>query len=284
MLSFSYTIDLQLRSVLAEIDQLRTRILIYPLLPKTEQKIAWEAMAIRIWATLALSGHMIPKQEIATILAHPVKPTKSVQTIYALRDAYQEINATHKTTFLLPRELSLYLEAETEHPVIQAAIAHAYFLMQPEQENTGTRARLAHYLLLATYGYHLRGFISPERAWYHDEATYHKLAQGNATASNLNLWLEFIAQSMRDHLYALYEDIQSAHFHIEFPQSFWTLADRQKQIMRLLLPPHARLTNRDVKKRFHISQITASRDLSRLTTLGLIYPHGKGRSVYYTKI
>jgi len=35
---------------------------------------------------------------------------------------------------------------------------------------------------------------------------------------------------------------------------------------------------------FKVSQITASRDLSKLGALGLLFIHGKGRSVYYTKI
>ncbi len=302
MITFSYTITLQLQTTLRDIDALRARILTYPMPPKTEQKLAWEATAIRIWATLALSGRKVPSREIATILSHPVKPTRALQTIYAIRDIYTAIHTNwrgnpkpltssgwedlfpNSILHTVPAELFSYLQTESEHPVIQAGLAHAYIFMESREEDADITARLMHYLLLAKYGYDIRGLAAPEQAWQHDESTYHKLAGASRTAPNLNLWLEFIVDSMHDHLGTLYKNISTTHFHIEFPPAFWNLTERQKEIMQYLAPPHATITNRIAKKRFHISPITASRDLAKLTTLGLIYPHGKGRSIYYTKI
>ncbi len=44
------------------------------------------------------------------------------------------------------------------------------------------------------------------------------------------------------------------------------------------------ITNKKVQKLFKVSQITASRDLAKLASVGLLFTHGKGRSVYYTKV
>jgi hypothetical protein len=311
MLSFDYTVDLQLSETLADVDRLRTHILSLPMSPKTETRLEWEALAIRTWATLALAGHDLPKHHVATILAHTIKPTRSTATIYGLRAATEYIHTSWRAnpkpvslpglstlhTLLYPHPdapfqsleqplsaLTSYLSAENAHPVIQASIAHMYILTLPALSDSGLFARMTHYLLLAKFGYDLRGYATPERAWQEDARTYGRLRDIYLETHHMNLWFSFMAERMRNCLETLYGDIGESRFHIEFPKSFWELSDRQKQIMRLLETPDTRVTNREIKRRYKISNITASRDLTRLASLGLIYPHGKGRSVYYTKI
>jgi Fic family protein len=53
--------------------------------------------------------------------------------------------------------------------------------------------------------------------------------------------------------------------------------------MAIVDRPGTRITNKMVQKHFKVSQITASRELAKLATLGLIISIGKGRSIYYTK-
>jgi hypothetical protein len=311
MLSFSYTISLQLRESLNAITRLRTQILTVPLSPKTETKRTWEGTAIRTWATLSLAGLDVPKHEVATILANAVKPTRAIARILGLRHAYDLIHdqwrANPRPVSLLAletlydlsypaqpkifssiepsiKELLSYLDAQEEHPVIQAGIAHMHILTIPEFPDPGIFARLTHYLFLAKYGFDIRGWATPERIWQTDEATYKRLIDAYTRDLTLTQWLEYIAASMQTNLETILSDIQESRFHIEYPASFWELSDRQKEIMRLMETPQASITNRQVHKRFKVSQITASRDLAKLTSLGLLYPHGKGRAVYYTKI
>ena len=61
------------------------------------------------------------------------------------------------------------------------------------------------------------------------------------------------------------------------------LSERQIKIFSLFDIPDVKITNRIVQREFGVSQITASRDLAKLFTLGLIYQKGRGRSVYYVK-
>lgn len=311
MLSFSYTIALQLRETLNTVNRLRTQILTLPLTSKTETKLIWEGIAIRTWATLSIAGLEAPKHEIATILANPVKATLAVTTIVGLRNAYDFIHAEWRANprpvslsafetlffFSYPKntrlfsliepslkELLSYLNAQEEHPIIQAGIAHMHILASPDLPEPGLFARLVHYLFLAKYGFDIRGYATPERIWQTDMATYKRLTETYTQDHGLTQWLEYIAQSMQTNLETILADIQESRFHIEYPASFWELSDRQKEILRIMDSPEAAITNRHIHKRFKVSQITASRDLSKLTSLGLLYPHGKGRAVYYTKI
>lgn len=319
MLSFSYTTSLQLRDLLGQIDRLRTQILTLPLSQKTEAKLAWEAAAIRTWATLSLAGIDIPKHEVATILANATKKNPGTALIYAQRTSYNWIHETWRANakpvtistleslyYLLfgekrasrenfagieksLRELLQYLDAKQEHPAIQSAIVHIQLLTRPpdlvpEWDEHGLFARAASYLFLSKYGYDIRGWIMPERVWLAVPATYRHLQDQYRKSENLTMWLEYIAESMVTNLTAIARDIEESAFHIEFPASFWNLTDRQKDILHALEEPNAKITNRMAQQKFRISQITASRDLAKLTSMGLLYPHGKGRSVYYTKI
>jgi hypothetical protein len=313
MLSFSYTIALQLRENLNIVNRLRTQILSFPLPPKTETKLAWEGIAIRTWATLSLAGLDAPKHEVATILANPVGRTTAITSIIGLRSAYDFIhsqwranplpvsiaaletlftlayphpNDTRLFTIVEPslKELLSYVDAQEEHPVVQAAIAHIHILTITELPEPGVFARLVHYLFLAKFGFDIRGWITPERVWQVDGATYTRIIDAYRRDHTLTQWIEYIAQSMQTNLETLAADIRESRFHIEYPASFWNLSDRQKEILSLMAAPNTTITNRQVHKRFKVSQITASRDLAKLTSLGLLYPHGKGRAVYYTKI
>jgi DNA-binding transcriptional ArsR family regulator len=311
MLSFSYTIALQLRETLNVVNRLRTQILTLPLTPKTETKLIWEGVAIRTWATLSLAGYTAPKHEVATILANPTGRTTAIASIVGQRSAYDYIHAQWRanprpismsaleTLFSMTyptepvafssiepslKELLSYLENEEEHPVIQAGIAHMHILTMPELPDPGLFARLVHYVFLAKFGFDVRGYVTPERVWQTDETTYTRLVAAYILDHTLTQWLEYIAQSMQTNLETTLADIRESRFHIEYPAAFWELSERQKEILKLMDNPEASMTNRQIHKRFKVSQITASRDLAKLTSLGLLYPHGKGRSVYYTKI
>ena len=67
------------------------------------------------------------------------------------------------------------------------------------------------------------------------------------------------------------------------PTTLKRLTIRQKEILYLLEKPETPITNKQIQQVFKVSQITASRDLARLSIVGLLLPHGKGRATYYTK-
>jgi predicted HTH transcriptional regulator len=103
-------------------------------------------------------------------------------------------------------------------------------------------------------------------------------------SGNLTLIMEKTAKEFKLQLERDYLRIKNRTYTSNVPQSFFHLTDRQKEIVVMMDRPQSSVTNRQVQKEFGISQITASRDLARLTTLGILYPQGRGRSVHYTKL
>jgi Fic family protein len=115
-------------------------------------------------------------------------------------------------------------------------------------------------------------------------ATFKQVANLSRAEGNLTLWLEYFAFCIMTSLEKTAEVIKNQKFGKELPASFWKLNIRQKQILYYLENPDMKITNKEVQKMHGVSQITASRDLTELTTLGHLFARGKGRSVFYTKV
>jgi Fic family protein len=184
------------------------------------------------------------------------------------------------------QDLLDYIQAHRENPIIQSGVA---FLgierTTPFTTGNSRFARLLAYLFLYKDGYDVKGLIQFDKKWAEDLSLLNDALRVGLSAASITIWLEFYAQSIIENLRATLEEIgKTKDYNIGLDNSLWEINDRQKEILNLLEQPNTTITNRKVTKRFKISQITASRDLSKLATLGLLFPHGKGRSVYYTKV
>jgi len=126
--------------------------------------------------------------------------------------------------------------------------------------------------------------ISFEEFYRRDIVTFKRMLDLSKIQGNLTLWLEYFAFCLMHSLEKTADIVKNQKFQEDLPASFWKLNGRQRQILETLDQPGVKITNKDVQKAHGISQITASRDLARLTNLGLLLAHGKGRSVYYTKV
>lgn len=313
MLPLSYTVSVDLRERLRIIDILRLRILTKPLAPSVEHGLRWDATILRIQGSLALANIKIGRKDIAKTIYASSKINTSVALGYkraldCIRDrwagtsdalgtsavetftdtVYVGVFARYKKT-LHPtqpsiRQLLTYLENQTEHPVVRAGIALGMLsgrIFPPE--DPGLIARLVACAFLAKDGYDLRGMATPEHQWAHEAASYNLALGTIRTGGNLNDWLLYVAQSIETDYTKRAEYISSTTPLRRSPVTF-RINERQRAILHLLDNPEMSITNKMVQKRFHISQITASRDLSKLTSLALVAAHGKGRSVSYTGI
>jgi hypothetical protein len=178
-----------------------------------------------------------------------------------------------------------FLQTGNEHPVIQAGIAQINLIRFPALiENRGCLARLIPYLFLYKYGYNFRGLLVLDEYFRRDLATLKEVVSNVEKTNNLTLWLEYFTKGISSQLQKTLINLQSLKFQTDLPTTFWRLNSRQKEIINLLDNPDLVITNKDIQKMFKISQITASRDLSKLTKLGLLFPYGKGRSTYYLKV
>lgn len=178
------------------------------------------------------------------------------------------------------------LQARPEHPFISAGIAQIQCQLISQtylEELNGLFARVLSYLVLYQRGFDIRRLVFLEHAWTQDMHAYQSQIQTTYAYKGLNPWLEYFLSSAVESLSWTLSRLESRP-QTDLPQAFFELTDRQKAILSLLDYPGTTVTNRTIQKKFQVSQITASRDLSRLASLGLIFTHGKGRSVYYSKV
>lgn len=312
MLPLSYTLSSDLRESLRIIDALRVKILTTPLSVTEEITRRWDAKINQIQGSLALANIKLTRHDIETHLSlqHKAKPSVVISyknaldlievtwvasanpitqaTFQTLADTiyvgpllkHRRLNGPALTSI---RKLCAYLENQTEHAIIRAGVALGMLsstILPPD--DPGLAARLVTLAYLAKEGYTLRGMVALERQWADEAPSYHLAISTISTQGNLNHWLLFFAQSVEAHYtkIATHGHVGSSSQQVKIP----ILNDRQHAIMHLLDDPTRTITNKTIQKRFRISQVTASRDLSKLMTLGILVAHGKGRSVSYTRI
>lgn len=317
----SYNISEKLGLYLTAIDKLRQQIVMTPLSPKTEVRLKWETNLERIFWSLSLIDESVSKAKTAGILSNiSVNPKGKLSNIELetlnLRQAMSYIKeewlaANNEPSMSVVKKLYeiacrptlgkmsglteysekrmgtmlTYLNKGADHPVIQAGIVQVETINITPFDTGNTRvARLLSYLYLYKNGYDIREMVSFEEAYRRDMATFKQITSLSRAEGNLTLWLEYFAFCVMTCLEKTAEIIKNQKFNKEVPASFWRLNLRQKQILEYLENPDMKITNKDVQKTHGVSQITASRDLTALTTLGLLFARGKGRSVFYTKV
>ena len=312
MLNISYNVSPKLNDSLSKIEDLRKQILLTPIPPAVELRLRWEATFNRTYASLNLSGSSIDKNEVLRILSEirPGKMNKNQHLVLGFKKANdfiaqnwlgaaKTINAHDLIEIygmidggkLRVPEAGLqylldYLQAKSENPIIQAGIVGIEMeKMQLFSENNKLISLLTSNLFLYRYGYDFRGFLAYEKEWTGNNGTYKDNHERALSAASLTLWLEYFAESILKQLEIINQFFKAPPTAtLDLKESYWKLNERQKSLLNFLSQPQATITNRQVQKRYNISQITASRDLVRLTNLGYLLSHGKGRSVYYTKI
>ncbi|MEK7573543.1 MAG: DeoR family transcriptional regulator [Patescibacteria group bacterium] len=317
MINISYNLSSVLKNNLHKADTLRREILLTPISSKFEIQLRWDCVINRIFQTLRLSDNSLKKTGIIKILdlhsgvaqIEKKNQTAEQKEVINYKKALDHISAhwlvTKKLVILndililydifskgrlvAPRseieELLNYVQIQDEHPIIQAGIANIEIQkIRPFSNDNDKLSRLLSYIFLYKYGYDVRGLIEFEEPWSENKAAYLDAVEYGIQAASVTIWLEFFSNSIILQLDEVYKKIISGSpdFFVK-ENSLWELNDRQKAILNLLDKPDSSITNKKVQKHFKISQITASRDLSKLTTLGLLLSHGKGRSVYYIR-
>lgn len=319
MKQFSYNTSPTLRFAISEFEEHRRSILLAPLSPKDELRSRWDALVSRVHGILTLTGYTVSKKDLTTALTQTPTERNRGTTLVLIRGikeatdlirrswlvtsrrvSIQTIEALSSTVY--PKELGLYARAirqhetqitglldylspQQEHPLITASVAFIHLLaINPTDADSTILASLLFHLFLSTKGSDVRGLINVESLWARDKETYEEIVKQARESSTYTSWLEYAAQTAVINLREIEASLNQPIIRHELPGAFFDLNDRQLHILSILEQPDRKISNKDVKKRFSISQITASRDLTKLSRLGLLYPHGKGRSVYYTRV
>lgn len=310
MQSFSYTKTSTLIESLAKIDHLRQQILLIPLSPADELRLQWKFLQSRIHFALALQGILINQEHIDRYLSPGSQPPhhhasfiagykQSFDFLYhnwlvnknvISPDDLQQFYKTYCGGSFTCNEEELaanltYVQINPEHPIIQASLTQLFILTNiPLSQQSEQFSHLVFYMFLYKNGYDVRRLPVYEEYYYTNLISYKNMLTQLDKLTNVTVWLEYnviaVISSLEKTLLALSQQ------NTKDPQkeTMSDLGERQKLIMNLFVQPAIKLTNKMVQRSFDVSQITASRDLAKLTRAGIIVSRGKGRSTYYTKI
>lgn len=315
MIKLSYTKSNNLQNFLGSIEKSRNKILLTPISPRIENRLRWEAKLQKIYWSLALDNTNLTKAHMQKLLYKTPKRNlkKEEKDVLNYNDAINYIRHnwsvtknkispnTIRTLFNIAcktekdRDISIfnsqkqdlqyyleYLQSSYENPIIQAGISMIQIiLISPFKSGNNKVARLSSDLFLYKNGYDIKGLLQLEQFMRSDLMTYKEVVK--SASKSITKWLEYFSYGIAKQLKKTEEEIKDVSFKTDIPASFWKLNERQKRIVLELEKPGTKISNKDVQKKFKISQITASRDLSKLHNLGLILSIGKARSRFYIK-
>lgn len=309
MQTLSYTISPVLSQTLKTIEASRQSLLLQPLAPKTELRLRWEAHVSRIYHSLHLAHNPVSKKDIIKILAAPGKKRmtseeqdvlrykrtldyireewlvnpkplmpQTVHTVYHMATG-EKMNVPEQTVM----EVLVFLQTSSENAFIQAFISYIQLMtLLPVNDTTGKVARVFPYLFLYKEGLDFRGLLVLEEYFYQHERLLRDLFDAVQRQESVTVWLEHFLQMIANQLHETQKSLSQQGGGVSV--KLWDLTERQKDILSSFDQPGLRITNKKVQELYKVSQITASRDLAKLASLGLLLPYGKGRSVYYVKV
>lgn len=314
MNNLSYHLSETINENLKSIEDLRKKILITPIKPKVELMLRWDANINKAYWGLTLADNPLTKAQMVKILSTSLPKklknsekeiisymqtlsviredwtgsnikivTKDVLDIYdaSCKSVFGSTNTYYKSKEELVSKILTFIESGKEHPIIQAGLLQIEIIkLSPFENGTGRVARLLSHLILSKYGYDLRGLLVLEDYYREDLISLREATKSIEKYKNATMWLEYFTTGVKKGMEKVVENITKSEL---VTHKDWKISNRQKLILEKLENPNIKITNREVCKMFSISQITASRDLSKMVNLGILLPHGKGRSVFYTK-
>ncbi|MBI5126871.1 DeoR family transcriptional regulator [Candidatus Roizmanbacteria bacterium] len=311
MKSFFYAKSQVLNEQISIIEDLKKAILLKPLSPKEKTKLRWFALIKRIHSSFLIVNKPVTLEIIKKLFSTGGKTnlTYLEKEVLSYKEAldflYQNWLVNNKT--VTPEELihlykiafnkklaisydnleeSLkYFQISTEHPIIQASLALIIIqTLLPTTSENELFSFLVFLLFLYKNGYDFRRLAVPEEYFFENTKKYKEVFSTSVKKQNLTDWLEYISQAISYQLQKTIRDIDFKEKDDQININFFELNERQKNILSLFDKPDNKISNKTVMKRFKISSVTASRDLSKLANLGLLLTIGKGRSTYYIKV
>jgi hypothetical protein len=317
MQPIAYTISPYLIRYLDRLEALRQKIILFPLSTERELGLQFQATIDRVHFGLSLTEDHVHPDKIKTVLANQIafamqKKSSMKDNLhssilrykqsldYIKRDWYlssQSISIltlnhlyslTGNPNIRIPekelQDIFYYLHASADNPFIQAALAKLQLRrLLPETTNTELFSTMASYLFLYQSGVDCRGLLVLEKPWSQERKLFNGYYSTAIAKQNVTSWIEYFVKTVTTDLEIVYESLNQSQTKTA-EAKIGKLNERQKVIMTLLDDPQAIITNRTIQKIFHISAITASRDLAKLTMLGLLIQTGKGRSIRYTRV
>lgn len=299
-------------------DKLRVKILTTPVTPKQEIKLRWEANIEKIYWGLTLADNPLSKKQMAKIISSPSLKkmsnnekevvayyntllyirnnwtaskdfitTKDVLNIYDIscKNVFGSTTSYFKSKESEVLQILKYVESGKDHPIIKAGLLQIEITkLSPFENGTGRVARLLSHLILAKHGYDLSGLLVLEDYYRSDLINLKNVSKSVEIHNSATIWLEYFSDGVLKGTEKVLNNMENNRSTNIISTSYWKLNERHQKIINLLDNPNIKIANKEIQKEFGVSKITASRDLAKLSSMGILLSHGKGRSVSYTKV
>ena len=185
------------------------------------------------------------------------------------------------------RSLILWLnsfEAQALDPVIDAGIAHYEFVrIHPFIDGNGRTARVLATLILYLRGFDAKQFFCLDDYYDSDRPSYYRALQSvNQKTPDITKWLEYFVEGVKVSIAVVKESVVrlSSERLRKAEKGQIALTERQMKIVEFI-NKNGRITNRDARDMFKISDRAALKEIRKLLDLKAIKAEGKGRSLSY---
>lgn len=312
MIPLTYTQSIAQESLLRKIEMLRVQLSSLVVPPAVDRGVRFDTQLAVIATAFGLEQHPSVYQHIE----HTIRSKRSstpegiryrhywdalctIHELWVGTDAYVQTNSyadlfrefrkTGNSAWnIVQSHISsgiAYISSGNEHPVIQAAIMSALVYTSPLETDTRREAAmLIAYAVLASHGYVCSGRVNPLSEWAIQSESLQSALHSIDTDKNLNHWILFnslvLKKTLEDSITVLTNRITDRNI---TTNRRILLTQRQRSILQLLDKPGSSINNAVLRRRFGISQLTASRDLSYLVSQGVLTAFGKSRSIAYLR-
>ena len=169
-------------------------------------------------------------------------------------------------------------------PVIAAGLTHYELVrIHPFIDGNGRTARIMATMLLYKRGFDLKRFFVLDDYYDHDRNSYYDALQTvDQNTLDVTEWLEYFTDGVAISIKTVKERVIGLSKNIKVLKEKGQIAlnDRQMQIIEFIIN-EGRITNRDVRKMFNLSNRAALDEISKLIELEVLKQEGEGRSVHY---
>lgn len=175
-------------------------------------------------------------------------------------------------------------EAQALDPVIEAGIAHYEFVrIHPFVDGNGRTARILATLILYLRGFDAKQFFCLDDYYDSDRPSYYRVLQSvDQKTLDITPWLEYFVTGVKVSIATVKERVirLSSERLRKTKKGQIALTERQMKIVEFI-NQNGRITNRDVREMFKISDRAALKEIAKLVDLKVIKSEGKGRSLSY---
>jgi Fic family protein len=169
-------------------------------------------------------------------------------------------------------------------PVIEAGIVHYELVrIHPFIDGNGRTARVLAALILYLRGFDVNQFFCLDDYYDSDRPAYYKALQSvKPDILDLTNWLEYFVEGVNISIEAVKERILrlSSRRLQKAKGKQVALTERQMRIIEFI-NQNGKITNRDVREMFKLSDEGALKEIKKLTNLEIIKSEGKGRALQY---